>query len=58
METIAKLMPIQFFFDMDSLNKNKPTSVDTITMATLLTVNSVELSRPLNCNAFNKKTME
>lgn len=58
MEIIAKLMPIQFFLDMDSLNKNKPTSVEAITIATLLTVNNVELSRPLNCSAFNKNTIE
>ena len=57
-DTIAKLIPIQFFFEMDSLNKNRPTSVETITMATLLTVNKVELSKPSNCNAFKRKKIE
>ena len=44
---MAKLIPNQFIFDIDSLNNSNPNSVETITMATLLTVNKVELSNPL-----------
>ena len=54
MDTMAKLMPSQFFLEIDSLNKNKPKSVETITIATLFTVNNVELSKPWYCNAFSK----
>ena len=41
---IARTTPILFFKLNFSLKKSKPTKVETITMATLFTVKSVELS--------------
>ena len=55
---MANEIPNQFFFEMDSLKRNSPTRVETITIATLFTVNSIELSNPSNCKALNKKKME
>ena len=55
---IAKTTPILFFILNFSLNNNKPTSVETITIATLLIVNKVELSNLLFCKAFIKKMIE
>ena len=56
--TMAKKTPILFFKLKCSLNNNKPTRVDKITIPTLLTVNNTELSKFLFCKALIKKTME
>ena len=52
-DTIATAIPIQFLTKSFSLNKSKPTSVESITIATLLTVNIVELSKFSTFKAFN-----
>ena len=55
---IAKNTPILFFKLKCSLNKNKPTSVDRITIPTLFSVNNTELSKFLFCKALIKNTIE
>ena len=55
---IAKKTPILFRTLKCSLNNNKPTIEETITIATLFMVKSVELSKPSVCSALIKKTIE
>jgi hypothetical protein len=54
----AKIIPIQFFLDMFSLNKTKPTNVESAKMAILLMVNIVELSVFSTRNAKSRKYIE
>mgnify|MGYP006957634854 len=59
--TIAKTAiatPILFLTLNFSLNKNRPTKLDTTTIATLLIVNKVELSKFLFCKAFIRNIIE
>ena len=58
METIAMRIPTQFLFEICSLNSSNPMSVENATMATLLIVNSEELSKPSTRNAFSRKYIE
>ena len=50
--------PILFLILNFSLKKNRPTKVDTTTIATLLIVNKVELSKFLFCKAFIRNIIE
>lgn len=51
-------MPIQFLVEIFSLKISNPINVETATIATLLIVNSHELSRLSILRAFNKKYIE